>query len=380
MLTGLYFNDYKAFGEAQTVPLRRLTILIGKNNSGKTAVTRSVALWGELAHARPDAHSGLPLQVRGLPIAATTSDLVHNQMTHGRFSLGFEAEKEGGSRRLTFDLQNVSSLRAATAALFVEARVTDGSNQVTFKRSGDAGARSLWELMESPELSGTRSWAQEVFKDIFYLAAVRAPVEPIYPNKSYQADYLSGGATAPHLLASNPLVTEWVSSWYEKSLGVGPLRLERDANSFLLQVGKSNLAASGQGLQQVLPVITALSYMAVGGDEISTLVVEEPELHLHPAAQGALARALANVLLRSFDSQVIVETHSENLILGIRQMVAERLIDPADVQIVWFEPTEIGTEVRPIMVEEDGSVDFWPEGVFSENLEFVRAISRANRR
>jgi predicted ATPase len=109
------------------------------------------------------------------------------------------------------------------------------------------------------------------------------------------------------------------------------------------------------------------------------LVVEEPELHLHPAVHGALADLMVDAVVDAEQTQVIAETHSENLLLRLRRHVANGKLNPNDVGLLWFEHTGAGTRIRPIDVASDGSVSDWPKGVFSEDLGEVRAIAQANR-
>jgi predicted ATPase len=113
---------------------------------------------------------------------------------------------------------------------------------------------------------------------------------------------------------------------------------------------------------------------AVTGEARSIESVEQPELHLHPAAHGDLADLYVEAIKNS-NVRFMVETHSENFLLRIRRRVAEGRIDPNDVIIYWIN-NERGSVsyVQPIHVETDGELDMWPSGVFSEDFEEVRAI------
>jgi len=174
-----------------------------------------------------------------------------------------------------------------------------------------------------------------------------------------------------------------VSAWYEANLGGVAVDVEREASAFRLildeAAARHNLTQSGQGFQQVLPVVTYLCGQRRAAFRPKLLVVEEPELHLHPAAHAALADLMVDAVVGADRTQVIAETHSENLLLRLRRHVADGKLNPGDVGLLWFEHTEAGTRIRPIDVASDGSVSDWPKGVFSEDLGEVRAIARANR-
>ncbi len=75
---------------------------------------------------------------------------------------------------------------------------------------------------------------------------------------------------------------------------------------------------------------------------------------------------------------MVVETHSESVVLRIRRRIAEGL-SPDKVALVYVEDAGEGSRLRPIPVRPDGEVEWWPEGVFSEAFVEVKAIRRAQR-
>ena len=88
---------------------------------------------------------------------------------------------------------------------------------------------------------------------------------------------------------------------------------------------------TGFGLTQVLPIVVA----ALSADEGDILLVENPEVHLHPAGQALMGQFLAKVALAGV--QVIVETHSDHILNGVRVAVASKqLLGANDVAIHFF--------------------------------------------
>ena len=88
--------------------------------------------------------------------------------------------------------------------------------------------------------------------------------------------------------------------------------------------------------------------------------IEQPELHLHPRAQVALARVLADAAKRGV--RVVAETHSSLLLLGIQTLVAEGDLSPELVKLHWFTRRENGaTEVTSADLDETGAYGEWPE-------------------
>src|SRR5205085_594068 len=103
-----------------------------------------------------------------------------------------------------------------------------------------------------------------------------------------------------------------------------------------------NIADVGFGVSQTLPVVVALRVARPG----QLVYIEQPELHLHPRAQVALARLLANAANRGV--RVVAETHSSLLLVGVQSLVAEEVLAPDKVKLHWFERDKKtgATEIR----------------------------------
>jgi predicted ATPase len=117
-----------------------------------------------------------------------------------------------------------------------------------------------------------------------------------------------------------------------------------------------NIADVGIGVSQVLPILVAL----IAAQEGQIVYVEQPELHLHPRAQVAMAELLAEAANRGV--RVIVETHSSLLLLTIQTLIAQDRIKNTDVALHWFKRDAKGaTQVTYVEPDEDGAYGEWPE-------------------
>ena len=134
-----------------------------------------------------------------------------------------------------------------------------------------------------------------------------------------------------------------------------------------------DLTQVGVGASQVLPILTA-GLIANPG---TTLVFEQPELHLHPRVQSRLADFFVALMLCG--KQVIVETHSEYIInrLRYRSVVAEGNSVASQVGILFFENESGTTNVRNVQMNEYGYIGEWPKGFFDEGDELAAAILQA---
>ena len=133
-------------------------------------------------------------------------------------------------------------------------------------------------------------------------------------------------------------------------LQIGRLLHDNDGETDMV-----NITDVGFGVSQVLPAIVALIVAEPG----RLVYLEQPELHLHPRAQVALARVLADAAKRGV--RVVAETHSSLLLLGIQTLVAEGDLSPELVKLHWFSRNKDGiTEVDSVDLDEAGAYGDWP--------------------
>jgi hypothetical protein len=167
---------------------------------------------------------------------------------------------------------------------------------------------------------------------------------------------------------SLPLV-DAINSWL-KYLGMGESLAIRKAPHFdpLLEVGGKSFTQVGAGYSQLIPVI-AQGLLATHWHKRNTFVlVEQPELHLHPDLQRHLADFFLRVSSAS-DGVVsfFVESHSEYLLTRLRLLVARQEYDSKSLKIIFFEKPEDKascTAITQVAVGETGLLNYWPKGFF----------------
>ena len=135
-----------------------------------------------------------------------------------------------------------------------------------------------------------------------------------------------------------------------------------------------DLSQVGSGVAQVLPILLAPLLIDPG----ETVVLEEPEAHLHPAAQMALADFL--VACAASGRQIITETHSEHIVNRVRRRIAEGHLSGLDAQMLGVEVGEEGTTYVPNAFAEDGSfLGEWPKGFLGVSLDEAIEFSKLRR-
>ena len=117
----------------------------------------------------------------------------------------------------------------------------------------------------------------------------------------------------------------------------------------------------GFGLSYALPVVVAL--LAASDDDL--VVVENPEAHLHPAGQTRLAELAARSA--GAGAQVVLETHSDHVLDGIRLAVHDEIVEAGHVVLHYFERRGTEVCVTTPAVDPDGRLDSWPDGFFDQH-------------
>ncbi|MFY9822378.1 MAG: DUF3696 domain-containing protein [Thermoanaerobaculia bacterium] len=238
---------------------------------------------------------------------------------------------------------------------------------------------------------------EELFARVFYLGPLRE-----YPKRQYAwagaqpADMgRRGERVVDALLASREsgvklsrgkgkkrqTVEERVAEWL-KDLGlidsfhVRPIT--KDGRLFQVWVRRDPKAAEvlitdvGFGVSQILPVITLCYYAPEG----STLLLEQPEIHLHPKVQAGLADVLVDAM-KTRNIQIILESHSEHLLRRLQRRVADETIAPKQAAL-YFCSTETGeSRLTPLDLDPFGNIKNWPKDFFGDEFGEIAAMSQA---
>lgn len=133
----------------------------------------------------------------------------------------------------------------------------------------------------------------------------------------------------------------------------------------------TNLADVGFGASQVLPLIV----QALAARRSSLMIAEQPEIHLNPRLQGVLADLFVD--MAKTDRRVVVETHSEHLLLRLRTLIANGTINPDLVALYFVEKAGTISSVREIPIEPNGHIRAgdWPHGFFEDGLKLSLALA-----
>lgn len=362
MLTNISITNYKSIRD-ENIPLSPLTLFTGLNGLGKSSVMQVILL---LRQSLKDGGFSKGLFLRD-------DDLLQLGLGKDVFSIDADIDE-----KLAFSLEwNYEN------ELCLEFKTSQRKDVLPLSSVKLDGKIILEE--------------QALFSNNFqYLSANRINPQVQYKTSSYFVDEINSlgktGEYTVHYLAKNQdrvlknkllqhpqaksdtlidNVNAWLSeispgikvnATYHQDLEIASLgyRFERK-NDFTDSFKPTHV---GFGLTYVLPVVTALLMSERG----SMVIVENPESHLHPAGQSKIGLLCA--LAANAGIQVILESHSDHVLNGIRVAVKQNKIKAEDTSIYYFQRDRTlavhESEIIPLYIDEKGRIDEWPKGFMDE--------------
>jgi hypothetical protein len=409
-------NNFKCFsttGDPNEVELRPLTLFYGYNNAGKSAFLRGICMvLNSLIHDGPTPLSCTP------PVFSsgmTLNDVITKDRGP-RIEIGVTLASDGaGTTDLSWTIVDlpdhgthiVDRFRAkgafAFSAKWVAGEERDGSLSSLYEAAVDdlppspvrLAFHGLLPVLTAPPTVPDRlqdslgSLRDVASPATFWLGSNRVsgkrsfPKQPLRPRMDTNGEgfetFLHHSWRQPSRLALFDAVSAWYAQNLEQTLAI--VEHTRDFEITLTPKDTSppyqvNLCDVGQGLQETLPLLTAIHAHRIGRFPFANVAVEEPESHLHPRLHGALGREFCALIGQPNAPRVFLETHSQNLLLSVQLEIAKATIAPRDVVVYWFRALGDGT-TRAEKVEFDplgrpnGN---WPPGVFADDTELAREL------
>lgn len=422
-------ENYRAFVEPAKVELKPLTLLFGYNNAGKSALARVLPLLRDSSFER----RGLPLNLESETVrGGEFADLRSRQTGTRKIILVLEwdgpelgedlTESRSGLpeiQTMRLVLQDLPERRQHVIESFKIVPTTGatlrgqwivpdsgesfGPTEYIVRRDGESEARFTIEWRGlSPVIHRGLSLDHDDFHYLManmrdrclglqrtlWVGAVRSMQPRVTKFPRLQPDTIApDGRGAADVLAWDKTyggdIFASVSRWYAQHANT-PLDVTVRADEYALVTGANQISLSdtGEGLTQVLPVLVAGAMAAQVAREkpSSYLVIEQPELHLHPAAHAPLAKFFCDIAAAATPPRIVIETHSEIFLFGVQLAIARGELDPSRVLINWVRQDAQGcATLTPIHMDADGRPDAWPKGVFTEEAALAKELLEARR-
>ena len=396
-ITKIAVSGFKSLAKECAIDIRPLTILAGANTSGKSSILQPLLMLKQTLEAPYDPG---PLLIDGPNVQFTSAEQFLSKLVGeeraDRFQIRIESSGFNSSFSTTTTFRKVpigivlvemktkSKLRddqlLQDITLFPEMppeKIKLLADQNPMLKGFDAVGRSRCFLrLESQDghtfLNVTPPILESHIFNTIHLPGLRGDPKriykltstgPRYPGtfENYAASIIHGwqetaddrlGTLADALYTLG--LTGQVGTENVGDVGI-EIRVGRLLRRGTGETDMVSIADAGFGVSQVLPVLVALIVAQPG-----RLVYLEPEMHLHPRSQVALAQVLAHAAKRGV--RVVVETHSSLLLLAVQTLVAEDSLSPASVRLHWFTRDKNGaTEINTADLDEAGAYGDWPE-------------------
>lgn len=406
-------ENYKAFHKRADFDVKPVTLFFGYNSSGKSAALRFLKLLSDSVNSSGSSPLNLRSEViRGADFSSllskhSSSPRLQLSIDFGEISVEFTILNLPDRRQQVVEELKVTRIQDESPSVFewlpnengeeLEARnykITnlEGYSEVTL------GFDGLVPFGYSNKLEGVLGPVAEFLK-MFGKGFVSLSADCLLPERFYvetaPAKNISqrGDGMMSILQAASPEVISDISRWYEKATGYSFQRSritigDRSGHRFTLHPNSSknidiDIVDTGEGMGQVLPVIgllTLAKYRYLGQNPIISL--EHPELHIHPDAHVHLANIIAEVATSDVMPRILIETHSENLLLGIQLAIAEKRLRPDDVALHWVRSTEQGSVIDLVEFDKEARPveDNWPIDVFRTNSKLARDLFKMRKK
>jgi predicted ATPase len=428
MITSISLGNFRAF-KSVDVPLSKLNIFVGPNNSGKSSIISAVNLIAQnirtgtqeftLALNGPYAelgtfydavhgHSAKPIMHIGFQIDEYKYDyryryrpqrreieLVRADISGGGFSYQYMTGDSGAIQTISSKLYSIDGYQPKQRARIYGFSFAHSLSQYSYKQLVDE--RNLETYQRLREFMFRSMYTLERHFSVFdSVGAFRAAPQRTYhytgeapssvgkQGENFAQMLASSAASRSRLVIS---VIRSAAKWFVESGVARDVKIKPLTNRHFEiivedQTGsRSNIIDSGFGCSQALPVLA-------GGFNLvrsrrpgtsATFVVQEPEIHLHPTAAAHMGTYFKDLALAGV--QCFVETHSENIVLRVARHVALGELSPDDVKIYWVSANTGKHEVTALPLRHDGTFEKpWPEGFFptrsDETLLLARAASK----
>jgi len=414
MITNITLENFKCFRKVEVNP-RLITVLIGPNGTGKSSVLQGLALLKQSIGANGIRHQGEFLSLPSVTeiVPKWTSSPTNFRIEFSGAVNRSDVETFGFDERVKYRYgANFASSGPMTASYGYTETEFDG------KRARVEVPEDPQEFTEMNEVGGSRvllskinnvarlvdvggwvgsvtpayqnglpliiSTTNHVLEKLRFIPAIRGLVRPSYPlgDKFVEDPSLSSGLSGQEeQIASNlgySLTMEDILSGLLYEVTGSGLRAETvpprsvEVRS-LAASGSVNIVAEGFGTNALI----LLFHQLIGAAKGATVLIEEPEIHLHPRAQAELASVLAESA-KSEDKQLIMTTHSEHVLGRLLTLVAEGKLAKEELAIYSFEKDDQGVcTADEIEVMDDGRVIGGLKSFFESELDELDRYMRA---
>ncbi len=407
MLTALQLGNFKSWREVNA-PLAPITGFFGTNSSGKTSLLQALLLMKQTTESA-DQQQVLEFgNEKTLVNLSGFSEIIFQKQIKEQLSLGliFNSDALRVQMRIGFlSFISLKNEKLSLDSLSYKIGVSNFDSMIQEYKSRSQNntppmhsqkfyhhfsdqkkVREDDDLIDQFELS-----FEKAFSKIHYLGPLRDFPKRFYTwsgaapsNVGKQGENAIAALLAARV-GGNKIIGKPLEEYIAlqlKQLGlIDSFRLEElreGTNIFRVLVKKTpespevSLTDVGFGVSQVLPVLVLCYYVPEG----STVILEQPELHLHPSVQSGLADVFIDAYKKR-KVQIIIESHSEHLLRRLQRRIAEEKIGTTDVNLYFCSLEHGESKLEALQLDEYGNIHNYPKDFFGDRFEEMAAMTEA---
>lgn len=415
MLTQMQAKNFKSWADTGPIRLAPLTGFFGTNSSGKSSLLQTLLLF-KLTTESNDRNLIFDTYQEGYADLGTIQDILRHSENEMGFSLSWKIPKDQAiTLEYDYGEDGLFTERNEELSFKTNVSVDQGASRVTNLEYEALSSLAYMDYLPEtkeydvriqidgtplvnpskgkiPVTSTLKSYGfsneairvgasflydfnlafEQLFKRVHYLGPLRE-----YPRRVYNWSGeipsnvgTRGELAIPALIAmqNSPEFEEKILRWLDRlemASGTGMRRIAPNLYQFLVRNSPSgpsvSLADVGFGISQILPILVQCYYVPKG----SILIIEQPEIHLHPSVQAGLADVFIDAI-KTRGIQIIVESHSEHFLRRLQRRIAEGVFDNDDAALYFCEMEQGESHIERLDVDEYGNIRNWPKHFFGD--------------
>ena len=377
MITHIRAKNFKSWADSGEVVIAPLTGFFGTNSSGKSSLLQMLLLLKQTIGREEVLFFG---DEQSLVNLGSFRDVIHGHDTDKTLALEFGCKPR---QPLKISVPDVNANGQPDV-------LSGPIGSLTFTTS----IREKRGKLSSEVLGASTAAFENQFSRVYYLGPTRVhPQRHYHWNGKHPVEMgLCGDEAIAALLSARvrnlktshngngvPIETR-VSAWLQKmelahDFWLG-LNGASDNSTYEVRIQKTptsarvTLADIGYGLADLLPILVHCYYVPEG----STLILEQPGIHLHPHTQAQLADLFLEVIAERH-LQILIESHSEQLLTRLQRRIAEKNVAQDTIALYFCRNTDGASTIEKLEVDELGDIHNWPEYFFGDVMGDMFAMT-----
>ncbi|MCC6551754.1 MAG: DUF3696 domain-containing protein [Polyangiaceae bacterium] len=439
MFTAMRLKSFKGWEDTGDVRLAPITLFFGSNSSGKTSLLQAILLLKQTAASSDRSRVLYPGDDRSLVDLGTVPDLIHGHAADGALEVGLNWTSSPGDPALPVEDGEANLGFATRVRLTPEGQphvesIFYGIGDVSVNMAeSDSGGYKLvatgiplkrkrgrpWPLPAPVRFYGFPSEVENYYRDAQWLSDLVLVLEKQFDRVQYvgplreypKRTYLWAGEKPENVGKKGELAVaallaaraeerkipygegrgrrwrpfeEVIAGWLREMGAIDSFEvvaIARNRKDYEVRVKRTPESSEvlitdvGFGISQLLPVLVQ-SYYATPH---STVIFEQPEIHLHPRLQAAMADVIIDAMKRC-DVQFIIESHSEHFLRRLQRRIAEEVLTKDDVALYRCDVDGGKSTIDQLTVDSYGNITNWPKDFFGDEMGDLAAMTRAGIR